>query len=39
MNNNEVRKIPCEVVQDLIPLYADNLVSEKTREMIDEHVA
>ena len=39
MNNNEVRKIPCEVVQDLIPLYADNLVSEKTREIIDEHVA
>lgn len=39
MNNNEVRKIPCEVVQDLIPLYADNLVSEKTREIVDEHVA
>ena len=39
MNNNEVRKIPCEVVQDLIPLYADNLVSEKTREIIDDHVA
>lgn len=39
MNNNEVRKIPCEVVQDLIPLYADNLVSEKTREIIDEHLA
>ena len=26
-------------MQDLIPLYADNLVSEKTREIIDEHVA
>ena len=39
MNNNTAREIPCEVVQDLIPLYADNLVSEKTREIIDEHVA
>ena len=37
--NDNVRKIPCEVVQDLIPLYADNLVSEKTREIIDEHVS
>lgn len=39
MNDNDARKIPCEVVQDLIPLYADNLVSEKTREIVDEHVA
>lgn len=39
MNDNDARNIPCEVVQDLIPLYADNLVSEKTREIIDEHVA
>ena len=39
MNDNDARKIPCEVVQDLIPLYADNLVSETTREIIDEHVA
>lgn len=39
MNNNEVRKIPCEVIRDLIPLYADNLVSEETKEIIDEHVA
>ena len=37
--NDNVRKIPCEVVQDLIPLYADNLVSEKTREIVDAHVA
>ena len=37
--NDNVRKIPCEVVQDLIPLYADNLVSEKTMELIDAHVA
>ncbi len=39
MNNTKAREIPCEVVQDLIPLYADNLISEKTREIIDEHVA
>ncbi len=37
--NDNARKIPCEVVQDLIPLYADDLVSEKTRQIIDEHVA
>ena len=39
MNDNDTKKIPCEVVQDLIPLYADDLVSEKTREIIDEHVS
>ncbi|MBR2560482.1 MAG: DUF4825 domain-containing protein [Firmicutes bacterium] len=32
-------RLPCEVVRDLLPLYADDLVSETTGEMIKEHIA
>ena len=31
-------QIPCEVVRDLFPSYIDGLTSEKTNEMITEHV-
>lgn len=31
-------KIPCEVIQDLLPLYVDDLVSDTTREEIKEHL-
>ena len=30
--------LPCSVVQDLLPLYADNSVSENTRRIIEEHL-
>ena len=28
----------CEVIRDLLPLYADDLVSEATGKMIKEHM-
>ena len=34
MKNN----LPCEVVQDLLPSYVDGLTSEKTNELVEEHV-
>lgn len=32
-------KIPCDVIKDLLPLYEDGVCSEKSREMIEEHLA
>ncbi|HCK88400.1 MAG TPA: hypothetical protein DHW39_06285 [Erysipelotrichaceae bacterium] len=32
-------KLECHVVQDLLPMYADGLVSEKTGKDIEEHLA
>ena len=31
-------KIDCEVIRDLLPLYADDACSEKSRLMVDEHL-
>ena len=31
-------KIPCELIRDLMPLYLDELTSEKTEEVIREHL-
>ncbi len=33
-----MNKIPCELIKDLLPLYIDSLTSEKTDELIDEHL-
>ena len=30
---------PCSIVQDLLPLYADNTCSPGTREYVEEHIA
>lgn len=32
-------KLSCNVCQDLLPLYADDLVSEKTKTEIEQHLA
>lgn len=32
-------RLPCEVVRDLLPLYAENMVSDKSRELTEEHLA
>ncbi len=32
-------KIPCEVIRDLFPSYIDGLTSEKTTQLVDEHIA
>lgn len=31
-------KISCNIIRDLLPLYAENLASEDTRTMVDEHL-
>ena len=31
-------KMDCEVIRDLLPLYADNACSEKSRGMVEEHL-
>ncbi len=31
-------KLDCEVIQDLLPLYIDNICSPKSREIVDTHV-
>ena len=30
--------LDCEVIRDLLPLYADDACSEKSREMVEEHL-
>lgn len=32
------QKIPCEIIQDLLPLYADGLTSEESAGRIEEHL-
>lgn len=31
-------KISCSIIRDLLPLYAENLASEDTRTLVDEHL-
>lgn len=31
-------KTDCEVIRDLLPLYVDEICSDKSREMVDEHL-
>ena len=31
-------KLPCAVVRDLLPLYAEKLTEDETRKMVDEHL-
>ena len=32
-------KIPCSVIRDLLPLYAENMTGEESNALIDEHLA
>ena len=32
-------KLPCSVVRDLLPLYAENMTETETRTLVDEHLA
>lgn len=38
MTNKNIPQLPCTVVQDLLPLYHDGLVSEGTKEAVDYHL-
>ncbi len=31
-------KTDCEIIRDLLPLYVDDICSEKSRQMVDEHL-
>ena len=31
-------KLPCAVVRDLLPLYAEKLTEDETKKMVDEHL-
>ena len=31
-------KISCDIIRDVLPLYAENMVSSATREMVDNHL-
>ena len=31
-------KISCNIIRDLLPLYAEDLASEDTRTLVDEHL-
>ena len=35
MNNN----LSCEVIQDILPLYHDNVCSEQSRKLVEEHIS
>lgn len=32
-------KIACDIIKDLLPLYVDDVCSEKTKDLIEEHLA
>ncbi|MBU5485202.1 zf-HC2 domain-containing protein [Clostridium sp. MSJ-11] len=31
-------KISCDVIRDLLPLYYDNICSEESRKLVNEHI-
>lgn len=33
-----MKKINCSIIQDILPLYVDEVVSDDTREMVEEHL-
>ena len=33
-----MHKIACDVIKDLLPLYVDDVCSEKTKDLIEEHL-
>ncbi len=33
-----MKKMSCNIIRDILPLYADNVVSEDTKAMIEEHL-
>lgn len=33
-----MNKITCEIIQDLLPLYYDNVCSNESKKMIEEHL-
>ena len=38
MNKDYINDLDCEIVEDLIPLYHDKAVSEKTKNAVEHHI-
>ena len=38
MNKDYINELDCEIVEDLIPLYHDKAVSEKTKNAVEHHI-
>lgn len=34
-----MKKISCDIIKDVLPLYLDGIVSEDTKEMVEEHLS
>ena len=34
-----MKKITCEIIKDILPLYVDDVVSADTRTMVEAHLA
>ncbi len=33
-----MKKISCNIIKDVLPLYLDDVVSEDTKNMVEEHL-
>ena len=36
--NTDVKNLPCELIEDLLPMYVDELASPVTNEVVKEHL-
>lgn len=36
--NNDIPKVSCSIIQDLLPLYAENLASQDTKALVANHL-
>ncbi|RGS79135.1 zf-HC2 domain-containing protein [Coprococcus sp. AF21-14LB] len=34
-----MKKINCDIIKDVLPLYLDDVVSNATKEMVEEHLS
>ena len=34
-----IMKITCDVIKDILPLYAENMISADTKMIVDEHIS
>ena len=32
-------KVPCGVIRDLLPLYAENLAGDESKKLVEEHLS
>ena len=33
-----MKKISCNIIRDILPLYLDDVVSDDTKELVEEHL-